>query len=305
MKSPRRRNTEQAFVSRLTLFGSWVARRSSLRAGWRVADTCAYLVIHLVPGRQRMADANIAAAFPEMSPRERYLVRRDSVRNICRTMMELLRLPAMTPEDLKSLVKVDDLEPLATALADGRGALIVSAHYGNWEWLGARLAADLEPMTAIARDAAHGTTASLINLARESHGMKVIGREDLREMVRVLRSGKMLGIVPDQHALQGGELLEFMGRPAWTFTGPALLAARTGAHVFPCFCVRNFSTGDFTLEIGPEVEMLDSGDRPADLIANTRRITAAIEQAIRRHPEQWLWLHDRWKSVSRSQTTDQ
>lgn len=295
MKNPLQRRVEQAIVSRIALFTSWWARKLPLRTVWAIADACGAVIIRLFPSRRRLAEKNLAATFPELSEAERSRIFRDSVRNICRTMAEVFRLPALTPEDLRQLIKAPDLSPIREALEAGEGVLIVSAHYGNWEWLGARLSADLPvPFTVIARDAAHNLTSSLINASRESHGMRVIGRQETRRMLKALHSGEMLGIVPDQHASQGGELLDFLGRPAWTFVGPATLAMRTGARVFPCFCVRTFGEG-FVLEVQPEVKMVDTGDRAADLTENTRRVTAAIERAIRAHPEQWLWLHDRWR----------
>ena len=291
-KSRLQHNVEQALISRIALGGSWLARRLPLSVLRRLADGFAALIMVSARKRQRMADANIAAAFPELSPRERTAIRRASVRNICRTMIELLKLPALSPQDLQRLVRVDNLDLIRETIKE-RGIILLTAHYGNWEWFGARLGTQL-PLTVIARDAAHDITASLINQARASHGMKVIGREDLRRMISVLRNGEALAILPDQHALEGGILTEFLGRPAWSFTGPALLAARTGAAVMPVFAVRQ-PDGTFNCEVFPPLELQATGDRDADVIANTQIILDAIGEAIRRHPEQWLWMHDRWK----------
>jgi Kdo2-lipid IVA lauroyltransferase/acyltransferase len=300
-KSRTRHNLEQAFMSRLAAGGSWLARRLSLRALRRLADCFALVVIACTGKRQRLADANLAAVFPELSSRERDAIRIASVRNICRTMIELFHLPAMTPEELSSRVRLE-AGPLLRETVKERGILFITAHYGNWEWLGARVAQEV-PTTVIARDAAHDVTASIINDARASHGMKVIGREDLRRMISVLRSREALGILPDQHALNAGVLMQFLGRPAWSFTGPALLAARTGALVVPVFSVRQ-DDGTFDIEMLPPLEMVDTGDREADLLTNSQAILDALSDAIRRHPEQWLWLHDRWKMKSPDQTSD-
>ena len=297
-KSRTRHNLEQALLSRLAAFGSWAAGRMSPRVlGW-IADGFAALVMVATRKRQRMADANLAATFPERSHRERDAIRRASVRNICRTMLELFRLPYMSAEQLAACVKLD-AGPMMREVLTQRGILLITAHYGNWEWLGARLAQEV-PITVIARDAAHDLTASIINDARASHGMKVIGRGDLRRMIAVLRSKEVLGILPDQHALNGGVLRNFLGRPAWSFTGPALLAARTGALVLPAFPVRQ-PDGTFEVEVMPPLDLLDTGDREADLLTNTQSILDTIGDAIRRHPEQWLWLHDRWKMKSPEQ----
>lgn len=291
-KSRTQHNLEQALVSRITAGASWLARRLPLSTLRTLADDCAAIVMALFRKRQRLADANIAATFPDMPPRERAAIRRASVVNICRTMVELLKLPAMSQEELARLVRCEDL-PMIRDLLNTRGVLIVTAHYGNWEWAGARLG-DALPLTVIARDAPHDVTASHINAARASHGMRVIGREDLRRMISVLKNKEILAILPDQHALQGGILTSFLGRPAWSFTGPALLAARTGAAVVPFFCVRQ-PDGTFDCEVGSPLDLQASGDRDADVIANTQIILDAISDGIRRHPEQWLWLHDRWK----------
>ncbi|MEI6503242.1 MAG: hypothetical protein WCP21_19700, partial [Armatimonadota bacterium] len=185
-KSRSRHNFEQACLSRLAAFGSWAAGHLSPRVLGCFGDGFASLVMLATRKRQRMADANLAATFPELSPRERDKIRRASVCNICRTMLELFRLPHMTAEQVAAHVKLD-AGPMMRETLSERGILLITAHYGNWEWLGARLAQEV-PITVIARDAAHDLTASIINEARASHGMKVIGREDLRRMISVLRS---------------------------------------------------------------------------------------------------------------------
>lgn len=293
-KSEFQHRLEQSLVACVARLGSRLAQRLSLRTLRRIAEMGARVVIALTSKRQRLADANIAAAFPELSQAERDRIRLASVRNICLTMLEMLKLPAITPSELRQLIPLE--ADIMRENLQERGVIILTAHYGNWEWLGARLAQEA-PVTVIARDAAHDVTASLINNARESHGVTVIGRDDLRRMLSVLNHKEILGILPDQHALQGGVLLDFLGRPAWTFTGPALFAARTGAIVLPVFCVRQ-PDDSFVVEMMPPLDLVDSGDREADLLENTRTINEVISEAIRRHPEQWLWLHNRWKMKS-------
>lgn len=291
-KSRTQHNIEQAIVSRVAAAGSWLARRLPLPVLHTLADGFAVVIMALFRKRQRLADASIAATFPEMSGRQRDAIRQGSVQNICRTMIELLKLPALSPDDIRRLVKFD-AGPMIREMLKDRGVILLTAHYGNWEWFGARLSQEV-PITVIARDAAHDLTAKLINEARASHNMNVVGREDLRRMLTVLRNKEVLGILPDQHALQGGILLNFLGRPAWAFTGPALLAARTGAMILPAFPVRQ-PDGTFICEVMPPLELQQTEDREADIVANTQTILDAIGDAIRRHPEQWLWLHDRWK----------
>lgn len=252
----------------------------------------------LFPRRQRLAAANIAACFPELSAAEVRRIREGSVRNICRTMAELFKLPTITPAELLALTDTSDAAALLACVRDGRGVVAITAHFGNWEWMGAVSSALMPelaiPITVVARDAPHGVTAGLINQARQSHRMEVLGTDDLRSMLGVLRRGGILGILPDQHAVASGVKVDFFDRPAWTFSGPAVLAGRTGAAVVPTFCPR-LPDGTFKLLVLPEVVMVDTGDRDRDTEENTRRINAAIETAIRMYPDQWLWMHNRWK----------
>jgi len=293
-KNPLRRRAEQLGFLLVARTGRFLARLLPLRGLWAIADGLAAVVMAATPKRQRLADAHIAAAFPALSAWERNGIRRRSVRCIARSMLELLKLPVLSRDELGRLVIAPDLTPVREAAERGHGVLLITAHLGNFELLGAYLSDFVAPVTVIARNAAESSTTSLVNTARASHGVSVVGREETRQMLQVLGSGGVLGVLPDQHAARGGILTEFLGRPAWTFTGPALLAGRTHARVFPVFLVRDFA-GPFRLELYPEVVLARSDDREADVIENTRRINAALEQAIRDHPDNWLWLHDRWK----------
>jgi KDO2-lipid IV(A) lauroyltransferase len=293
MKHPVRRRLEQAAFG-LVAKTTRPLTRLPLRWAWWFADHWSWLVILCAPRRQRMADANLAASFPLLTPQERRGIIRRSIRSVSRTMLELFMLPRLSAEDLERLIETPDLTPLREAAQSGDGVIFITAHFGNWEFLAAHVAHQVAPLTVIARDATHRGTAHMINAARQSHGLHIVGRRDTREMLRVLNAGGLLGMLPDQHAAEGGMLMDFLGRPAWTFTGPALLASRTGARVFATFCIRDFN-GPFKMMLLPELKLVRTDDREADVVANTRLISDAIEQAIREHPDNWLWLHNRWK----------
>jgi KDO2-lipid IV(A) lauroyltransferase len=293
-KNETRRRIEQRILVAIAWWCSVTTRLVPWPVLRTLSDLLAYVAMLISPRRQRLAEANIAASFPDLSPAECRGIRRRSVRNATRTMLELFKLAALTKEQLGRLVVCEGGEPLHQAVAEGSGVLVITGHFGSWELLGAYLSEFVAPVTIVARDEGRGPTERFLNQARRAHCLEVIGRNDARRMLRVLRSGGMLGILPDQHAARGGQLLDFLGRPAWTFTGPAYLAARAGARVFPTFCVRDFA-GPFRVEVWPEVVLAHTGDDEADVTENTRRINAAIEQAIRAHPDNWLWLHNRWK----------
>lgn len=297
MKNPTRHRLEQTGFALLALLVS-LAARLPMCCTRAIADMWAVIVMLVTPRRQRLADSNIAASFPELTPKQRRKIRHASVRSVCRTMSEMLKLPRLSEQDLDDLIEADDLSAIKAAQAEGHGIMLITAHYGNWELMAAYLARKLGPLLVIARDASHPVTAGLINRARASQGMGIVGRRNTREIIRTLASGGILGMLPDQHAAEGGILMDFLGRPAWTFTGPALLASRTHARVFAGFCVRRPGK-PFKLHIFPEIELVNTGDREADLVTNTRLINNTIEQAIREHPDNWLWLHNRWKQPRR------
>jgi len=296
MKSLWRRRIEQSVIAALAWLTSLAVRYLSFRGIYWVADAFANVIILLFPRRIRMAERNIAATFPELSRQECRAICRRSVKNIVRTMLEHFKLPYLSAHEVKQLLTGSDLQPMKKALEEGASVILISAHLGNWEYLGAYVSSQVAPLTVIARDAAHPVVAGLINKARQTHGVTVLGREDLREMLHVLHNGGVLGILPDQHCAQGGALLKFLGRPAWTFTGPALLAQRTNARVFAAFCVRHFDSGALEVLLWPEIELVNTGQRAQDVLVNTQRINNAIEEAIRAYPDNWLWLHNRWKN---------
>jgi len=293
MKPPWRHRLEQAGWAGAARVA--VAVLARLPLGWArfFADGWARLTLIAAPRRRRMAEANVAASFPELGEAECRRIVRRSVRCVARTMMELFMMPRLSKEDLARMIETPDLTAVRAAAQSGCGLVLVTAHYGNWEFLAAHVGHQVAPLTVIARDASHQTTAGLINTARRSHGLDILGRRDTREMLRLLGRGGALGMLPDQHAAEGGVRMDFLGRPAWTFTGPALLAARSGARVFATFCAR--CEDDRLRMTMREIPLVRTDDREADLLVNTRHISDAIEQAIREHPDNWLWLHNRWK----------
>jgi KDO2-lipid IV(A) lauroyltransferase len=261
----------------------------------RLADGAAWLVRTAVPSRQCIAVDNLRQVFGDRyTEREYRALAAQVTRSICRTMVELLKSRYLSAEQIHALVRTEGLEHVRAALDQGHGVIMLSGHYGNWELMGEMLAESGFPVTVIARDSQERFTASLINRARESHGMEVLEREDARAMLRALRSGRILGILPDQHAAGGSIVVDFLGRPAATAVGPATLAARTGALMVPSFCRRQ-PDGTFQAVFYPPLPLVASGDREADVHANTILVNQALEKEILAHPEQWLWLHRRWK----------
>jgi len=277
---------------------SVLIRALPLSWGRRLANLYGRLLYALTPRRQRLADRNLVETFGErFSPAERRRIRLAVTQNMCKVFVELFRVGALTRERIRDLVPAEGLEHVHQALARGNGAMIVTGHFGNWELLGARLATEGFDLGVVARDASDAGVTSLINQSRERLGMKVFGKRDLKTMNAHLRGNGLLGILPDQHSRKGSILLNFLGRPAWVVRSPALLALRTGAALIPGFCLRE-PDDSLRVVILPEIDTRDLDDRDEATVELTRRINAALEEQILAHPEQWLWLHDRWKPAA-------
>lgn len=295
-KSELRRRIERPLIGCLSRLAAWLARRQPIARVQRLGDLFGWLVFMTVRSRQRMAERSLRQVFGDrLTAAERKRIRYFCTRNLAKTMLELFRLPTMSDEEFDRLVSVEGIEHLDRAVAMGRGVIAVSAHYGNWEMVPGVMRRHGYPVSVVARTANDPMTAAIIISSRESVGQENIDRSDVRGMLRVLQAGGILGIVPDQYALRGGIVVDFLGLPASTSPGPAVMALRTGAPIVPVFA-RRTEDNRLICEFHPAVELTPSGDREADVIAGTQMVNDIIGREIRKRPGQWLWLHRRWRA---------
>jgi KDO2-lipid IV(A) lauroyltransferase len=260
------------------------------RLGAAVGD----LVYWCVPRYRAVARRNMAAALEWEAPRVEAAVRQ-VFRNIGKTLIEFLRMPIISPSEIRQLCHLEGLEYVHAGLAAGRGVLLITAHYGNWELIAARLVEAGVRLNVVARDADDPATNAMINGIREQCGYRVIPRQSApRGVLAALRRNEVVAMLIDQNTIEGGEFVPFFGRLAATVTGPAVLALRTGAAVIPGFCRRR--PDDSHLAFGfPPVTLPRTGDMDADVRALTAHLTALIEAQVRADPTQWFWIHDRWR----------
>jgi len=284
------------WAGRILLFAlAALARHAPWRLNYALADALGFALYHLVPRFRRIPQGNLRIAFGE-SCSEAALQRlaRRSLQNSCRMALEFLKLQVLSRGELDRMVELEGTEHLDAALAQGRGAILLTAHYGNWEFMGARFITAGYPLSVIARDQDDEGVTRLVNDSRQGKGLRVLRRSEVREALKCLRRNEALGILADQNTAVGGVFVDFFGKPAATATGPALLALRTGAAVVPVF-IRRESPGRHRVVIQPPLRLIHTGDREADVVANTALMTKVIEHQIAQWPEEWLWLHQRWK----------
>ena len=249
---------------------------------------------------RRVAWFNLAMAFPERSVEERRRILRVSCRNLGRVAAEFCHLPRMTAAALPELVTFADRAAWdrAIAAAQQKGAIIVTAHFGNWELLAYVHGLLGHPVTLVHRPMHNPIFDEAITAIRAGAGTRSIKKKAAaKEALRALRQHGILVIPSDQNqTLSFGVFIEFFGKPACTTPGAARLAMLTKAPVFPVFLVREGESGRHRIEFLPEIEMVSTGDRDADIRTNTQRCSDAVEAMIRRYPEQWIWFHKRWKT---------
>jgi Kdo2-lipid IVA lauroyltransferase/acyltransferase len=243
--------------------------------------------------RRRVTLDNLDHAFPERSAEERRVLARAAYANMARAVVDALRTLGASRSQLLAEVQVEDFGPVERALAAGKGLLVATAHLGSWELFGAAMAQRV-PLHAVVRPLRGGVNARLVE-ARERAGLRLIpARGALSGMVAALRRNEVVAMLVDQ-AIGGKHALfvPFFGRPAATTPALSMAAVRTGAPTLVVVALREDGRLRFRVE-GPFV-VGDSGDRQRDLWIHTARVTAALERIIRQTPEQWLWLHRRWK----------
>ena len=255
------------------------------------------LFYHLVPRQRLIAAYNLRRAFPDKSDDEIVRISREVYRNLGIVAAEFFDIPGITKKNMGKLVEVEGLEHCLKALGKGLGVLFFTAHFGNWELAAAAVSLLVKPVGVIYRPLDSALLDRIVLRGRSATGNIPIPKERaMRPMLRHLKQNGILGILIDQNvAWYEGVFVDFFGRPACTTNGLALLALHTGAPVLPGFMAR-LPDGRYRLVLGPEVEVIDTGDHEADILANTQRFTKVIEETVRQYPEQWLWIHQRWKT---------
>jgi KDO2-lipid IV(A) lauroyltransferase len=256
------------------------------------------LAFRLDRRHREIAVENLARAFPDVSSAEQVRALAQSVfESLGRTAVDVARSGEVLSGKRRDAAQVDGFDRLLEAKRRGRGVLMLGAHFGPWELLPVLATLYYEPIHVVARPLDNPWLDDLLTSLRERGGNRVIRKQDaVLAILQVLRRGETVGIMIDQHITEKeGIVVPFFGRPASTVSAPALIAIRSGAAVLPVGILRE-GRGRYRVRIAEEVAVRRSGDLRADLAENTARFTAAIEAVIREQPDQWFWVHRRWKT---------
>lgn len=266
-------------------------------AGERLGAALGGAAFWLLGGRRRVVLENLDLALgSRLDGAGRRALAREHFRHLGVTAVECCRLFFGPPGAVLDRVRSEGLDHVKRALDAGRGALYLTAHFGNWELLGAGQSLAGHPTSVIVRPLDNPFLEVLLARGRERGGLRLIPkRKALPDVQAALGRGECVGILLDQDAGRDGVFVPFFGRPASTSRSLAVLARRTGAPVLPAF-IRRLPGGEHLLTVEPPVPLVSSSDRALDVTTNTARFVETIERHVRRHPEQWFWVHRRWKT---------
>jgi Kdo2-lipid IVA lauroyltransferase/acyltransferase len=247
---------------------------------------------------RRAAQTNLQIAFPEMSQRKRDGITRRMVRQVGWMAAEFSQLPKYSRKNIEKIVVIDGFENFDAARRRGKGVLFLTGHMSAWELSSFAHALYGYPLHFLVRPVSNRRVDELVNRYRCLSGNKPIDKnKSARAILKVLGEAGTVGILMDHNtSLDEGVFVNFFGVPASTSSGLARLALRTAAAVVPGFLLWDGSRRKYRLRFEPAVELSRSNDEEADVRENTQRFTRVIEEFVRAHPDQWLWVHKRWKT---------
>jgi KDO2-lipid IV(A) lauroyltransferase len=282
-------------VARLLLAGIGALPRSAALGAGALVGRLAEV---LLPRLRRTAEVNLRLAFPDASREDRARWRRGAFRNLGRLLGEVTQFPRLDRAKIESVVTYVGLEHFLAAHDAGRGVILLTGHIGAWELSVFAHSIYGHPISFLARRVDNPLVERLAERYRSRYGNRSIDkRGSVREVLRTLKAGGVVGILADLNATrEEGVFVDFFGIPASTTAGVATLALRTGAVVLPGYIIWDEAARIHRLHFEPPLETIETGNQKEDVIVNTARYTRALEEIIRRHPEQWLWIHRRWRT---------
>ena len=262
------------------------------------AGMLAFLVYWLGGRLRRVGVRNLALALPNISSEDRNRILRGVYRSLGWQLVEFCRMTRYTAENTRDWLRAEGLEHYQAAQARGKGVLVITGHLGAWELSSFYHSMMGHPMGMVIRRLDNRKLDEFVNSIRCMHGNHVLHKDDFgRGLLKAMHTGGTVGILMDTNMTPPqGVFVDFFGMQACTATGLAHVARKTGAAVLPGFMVWEAQERRYVLHFGPEVEIQHTEDVSADIVESTRRCTAVIEAWVRRYPDQWLWIHRRWKT---------
>jgi lauroyl/myristoyl acyltransferase len=274
--------------------GEFLSLCLPLKLCYKIAIVISDVRAIFAPQDRRQVQGNLKAIFPEKSDKEIREIRIRMFRNFAKYLVDFFRFSIIDKEYISEHIQLQNLDYFDQVLKDGRGAIAVTAHLGNWELGGIMIALLGYPFWAVALVHKDKRVNAFFNAQRESKGMRVIpfGRA-ARQCLQVLAKNEILALAGDRDFTGKGVIVDFFGRPTLLPLGPAVFAQKTKAPIIPGFMVRN-KDDTFTLKMERPIEFLSSGNERDDLVALVKQYKVIIEDYIRKYPDQWYMFRKFW-----------
>lgn len=267
----------------------------------RIGSGLGRLAHDLLKSRRLIARDNLVQALGDQySEDELDRIVLDTFKNLGRTMVEIGRFARLGFDGMARLVYSDDAHIIKRVYEEGKGAVIVEPHSGNWELLAVWPVSLGYPLDVLIGTLHNPMVNRMLVKTREQAGVGVLSlAKSLRSAFKSIKSGRLTAITPDQHAPAGNIIAPFFGREASMAKGPALLALRTGCPIVPVGLIRE-SYDRHVVFCGEPIYPPNSGNEEADLLTMTKAYFAYFEEHIRKYPDQWMWTHRRWKKIEKN-----
>jgi KDO2-lipid IV(A) lauroyltransferase len=282
------------FITSLILLFNFLSRRNAIVLG-KVLGRWAFF---LQQDARRTTLRNLKFALGKTKKeREIKKLALQIFENIGKNTADVARFPKLTSSEVDGIVQAEGLKHLDTAYKKGKGVIALTGHIGNFELLAAYLALKGYKLSVIGRNVYDPRLNQLLVRNRETVGLENISStDDVRNMVKVLKAGRILGVLVDQDSSRvKGIFVSFLGKSALTPVGPAILHLKLDSPLVPMFILRN-ENEKYKIIVKPELKLQPSGDKDKDIKNLTQKYTEVLEEIIRKYPSQWLWMHKRWKS---------
>lgn len=268
----------------------WVGRSFAGILAWAVYNGMGRL--------RRVGERNLSLALPQLTEKERRTILRGVYRHLGWQLVEFCHMPRYTPANTKGHIRTEGVEHFLAAQALGSGVLVLTGHLGAWELSSFYHSLMGHPMGMVIRRLDNRRLDEYVNNIRCKHGNRVLHKDDFaRGLLHAMHEGGTVGILMDTNMTPPqGEFVKFFGITACTASGLARVALKTGAAVVPGFMLWEPAEKKYVLHFGSQLHFIRSGDNEADVLAATQQCNDVLESWIRRYPDQWLWIHRRWKT---------
>jgi len=278
------------FIKSLSLLPRPLSRAAAISLAW---------LIYLLHVRLRhVGMRNLAMAFPEKSRREHATILRGEFTSLGRQLAEVCQFPRYTKENVNRVVVYDGFENYERAFVRGKGVLFLTAHFGGWELSAFVHSLHGHWLHIVMRDLDNVYIDRLVQRYRSMYGNTTVSKDNfVRGLLAAMKAGEVVGILMDTNMTPPqGVFVNFFGIPACTASGLARIALRSDAAVVPGFTIWDSKLGKYRLRFDPAVTLVRTGNDEDDIVSNTQVFTKIIEDYVRRYPDQWLWVHRRWKT---------